>query len=465
MIIDHPVLDARAMYTANEKYAKLYNADKEIRERLRPAHIELLNKLIGVHNFQIGNNNKIAKRIGNNVIKAIDTDNIPSLSVKNPYLKTLSKYDERTIRRHTQRLQESGLIEKVWHGRKRNFEIFISPHLFAIEDSENKKNCLKPNPERILEIHKRTNCPLNTESNRNYFNNKIIHQKESAKADSFEIETKNGNNNGNTENCANPAQLSNSDNPLGLNIPENLLKNWKQKKPSGNNDVAARKADNQASTTKKGAKIYVPDPSRTNLQIVKATIDRKIRERELSPAEKIANREKEIKQMRNSYAVLMLETMIQYIIPEFKAWGNYFATNAANIADDYFGQFDTFSSISNAWSGYLERLTAAKRFKDNNPGYTPYPHIFFNKNNLKNGFENPEWKRNKRKWDKQHRNQDDRRKIEKAIRNLNANPTKRTVDKQIEYLKNNTTNDWALKGFFAVAYKSHKKIMNQKNSN
>ncbi len=466
MIIENPIVQYDVSIAAIEDYFKLYNKDREYSEgRLRPVHKLLMDSLLKSQKYYINKNRKKAKQSNNKAIMAIDSDDMPPVVTNNKKLGGKIGMDGSTTWRQISRLIEAGLLEKTYHGPDREYDLYINIHLFGIVDAENKENRVKPNLHKVLEKSKIAKCNHNTVLNSNYSNNKIIDSMESAKADDFEIETKNGNSNGNTENCANPAQQTNPENPLGLNIPESILKNWKQKKSSSKNDVAARNNPGTTATGKKSAKLHKPDPSKTNLQILKAKVNSQISDKELSYNEKMAKREKEIKQMRLSYAVLMVETMLQYLNPTFKAWGNVFADTVSYVADNYFGQLNTFESIAYAWSGYLSRLTDAKRYVERNPGFTPYPGPYFDKTNLDFGFESPKWKNNRKRWEKQSRHKDEERRIQLAIRNYNANPNYNTLNKQIKYLQNNTSSDWVVKGFFKIAYETHKVLPTKQDAN
>lgn len=56
-----------------------------------------------------------------------DSDELPSLRTNRPALSALTGACERTIYNHIALLWEAGFVVKVWHGRKRDFELWINP--------------------------------------------------------------------------------------------------------------------------------------------------------------------------------------------------------------------------------------------------------------------------------------------------------------------------------------------------
>ena len=115
--------------------------------------------------------------------------------------------------------------------------------------------------------------------------------------------------------------------------------------------------------------------------------------------------------MRRSYAVLMVQLMIEYLLPKtFKIHKSYFNEVVEYVNDNYFGNIQTFIGIERAWSSYSVRLSEARKFKHLNPNYTPYPRPYFDKTNPK-GFDNPEWNKNRRKWKKHKQHQTDQRRL------------------------------------------------------
>jgi len=446
MIIAQPILQKQISDIAFEKYMDIYNLDKPLGERLRGNHLEIMRLL---HHFlmeRISLSRTIAASSRNFAFMKLDMYGQIKITTNNIVIAKKRKLSSRTVQRLMDRLEFANVIIKIFHGRKRNFSIVFNPMLLEIADGIQKENYWKAMPGKAFSLQKKTNCPPNHVGYRNYFNKIIIHKADSNKFEDLQLDT-NGNKNGNTRKCANDSVEPTKENPLGINIPPEILKEWKQ-------NVAPRKnlpqqSESQTNTTKRNDSPDT-DSGKTRLKIIKANIDRQYNTKVSTAKEKLKNAEIEIKNMRRSYALLMVQLMIEYLLPKtFKLHNSYFNEVVDYVRDHYFGNIHSFIGIERAWAGYSSRLEDARRFKQNNPGYTPYPKQYFDKNNPK-GFDNPQWYKNRRKWEKQKRYQTDQKRLMQSIRAYNKNPINEVYQQQIESLRNTVHSESTFNAFFKI---------------
>lgn len=104
-----------------EKFVDRYNADKQLRERLRLNHIALMNKLLEIYQTVLEYN------VANGKLSRRGAP-LPYLSTNNIQLAKGMLCRTRTIQNLRQRLSEAGLItEEVWHGSKANYKLRLNP--------------------------------------------------------------------------------------------------------------------------------------------------------------------------------------------------------------------------------------------------------------------------------------------------------------------------------------------------
>ncbi|MFK5855482.1 MAG: hypothetical protein QM503_05075 [Bacteroidota bacterium] len=451
MIIDQPILQKERSDKAFEKYMDIYNADKPLGERLRGNHLEIMRLL---HHFLMERmrlSRTIAESSGNFAFMKLDMDGQIKITTNNIVIAKKRKLSTRTVQRLMDRLELANVIIKIFHGRKRNISIVFNPMLLEIADGVQKDNYWKAIPDKAFSLQKMTNCRPNHVGYRNYSNKIIIHKADSNKFERLQVET-DGNINGNTRKCAINSLESTKENPLGINIPPEILQEWKQ-------NIADKKSlppqnKSQANIVKG---VYSPDtdPGKTRLNIIKANIDRQYNAKVSTAKEKLKNTEIEIKKMRRSYALLMVQIMIEYLLPKtFELHNSYFNEVVEYVTDHYFGNINSFIGIESAWTSYSSRLEDARRFKQNNPGYTPYPKPYFDKNNPK-GFDNPQWHKNKRKWGKHKLYQTDQKRLMQSVRAYNKNPINEVYQQQIESLRNTVHSESTFNAFFKIVANSN----------
>jgi len=446
MIITQPQLQKEKSAKAFELYMEKYNTDRPLGERLRGNHLGIMRLLFHFLKERLDLSLSIAKASGNPSFMKMDISEPIKITTNNKVIARKRKLSPRTIQRLIDRLEQANAIIKVFHGRERNYSIIFNPFLLEIIDKVNIVKSWKSLPERAFDIPKRTNCPPNHVGYRNIFNNIIIHKSGSIKIEKLQMETF-GNKNGNTRKCANKFVEPTPENPLGINIPAEILQEWKQNVAV--NTPPPNKCNQEPTFENTNNSINL-DPGKTRLKIIKTNLDIQQTNKVLTAKERLKKIESDIRKMRKSYALLMVQLMIQYLAPKsFKIHNSYFIEVVDYVEDHYFGNISTFIGIERAWVGYSARLEDAKRFKQNNPNYTPFPRPFFDKNNTK-GFDNPQWYKNKRKWERQKRYQTDQKRLMKAIRNFNAKPTNSVYQQQIETLRNTVQSESTFKAFFKI---------------
>jgi len=445
MNIFNPILDSDESIYAYDQFTEIFNADRKLGEQLRYNHRSVMRLM---HNFfrkRLQSTAALAKRGEKPSLMLLNTYQPISLTTNNKVIAKFVKVSTRTVQRLIKRLEEANVIIKVFHGWERNYTIILNPLLLFIADAYQKNVFWKPAPNMAFSLQKKTICPPKHVSFGNSFNNKIIHSKDSNKFERFEITD--GNNNGNTGKCANISSMSTTENPLGINMPTKIIDEWKQNIVPVL-DLPPEKHKESKILVK--SNVQEVDSGKTHLKIIKANLDRQQNAKILTTKEKAENAKLEIKNMRRSYAILMVQLMIEYLLPKsFKANKGYFNEVVEYVTDQYFGNIQTFIGIEKAWKGYSVRLEDARKFKLQNPTYTPYPRPYFDKTNPK-GFDNPDWHKNKRKWEKNRRNQTDQRRLMQSIRAFNKLPTSETYQQQIEKLRTTVHSESTFRAFFKI---------------
>lgn len=227
MIIAHPQLQKEKSGKAFELYMEKYNTDKPLGERLRGNHLGIMRLLFHFLKERIDLSITIAKSSTNPSFMKMDISEPIKITTNHKVIARKRKLSPRTIQRLIDRLEQANAIIKVFHGRERNYGIIFNPFLLEIIDKEDMAKSWKSLPERVFNLQKRTNCPPNHVGYRNIFNNIIIQKSGSIKIEKLQVETS-GNKNGNTRKCANEFIESSPENPLGINIPTEILQEWKQ---------------------------------------------------------------------------------------------------------------------------------------------------------------------------------------------------------------------------------------------
>ena len=423
MIIHEPRINFANTQRAFRKFAARYNEGKESSEQLKPAHFAQLYTYVRLLERNIAQNNNQALINGTPKAMAIDTYDLPHLYTNNTEMrKQLDGGHTSTFIRRAERLTKAGAIQKINHGPVRNYEIIINPHLLFIMDMSGSLNTLRPSLEKaeswnstgISGNPKVAKCEQNIVSFQKKLSNKEINnQAESFGNDSSQKDTKKD---------------------TGKDTTGNLAKN-----DFGDSVLAA----------------------------IKLQLEQKKAEKDVPPAtyaERVAKREKEAKQLRMQYATMMVQMMIDYLLKDQTVFDGERKRAISYVSEHYFSQCITLVSIQRAWNGYAQRLEDARRFKETHLNYTPYPYHYFQMDNPK-GFNSSQWKKNKVNWKKQRRNQSEQQKLMAAIRRINKNPNRESLQREIEYVKNNIPDK--LKGFFKIVYDTHGELMqliNRSNS-
>lgn len=443
MILIRPSVHEKASIVAYKEFAKRYNEGKKYSDRLRQPHTAAMGLLFGFYQTNLKRKNDRAAYHKMPMIGILNSSD-PYTVTTNMIVagKENDEIHARTAYRHFARLIEAGAIVKKFRGRERNLSFEINPYLIRIADNQHKTNQIIPDIEQAFAFAKMASCSPNI---RDYtikdINNKIINTKESNKFDELpnKIETGNGNTGSLANNFVGPTE----NNPLGIKIPEEILAEEKTKFVPVTNHQNRPKADR-----------HHPDTTSTRLKIMKLSIDEPEEKGKTALnnyAAKIEKKNKEIKDLQHSYAILMIDTMLKYLNPEFKCWKSYFKTNADYVEKIYFSKYNTFKGLENAWSEYFDRLVGAKKYKEKHPKYTPFPCYYFEDNPTNKGFMNKIWIDRDRKYKKKVRNQKDNRKLMKCVRKFNNNPTQEVYDEQIKYLLENSHYDKNLASqFFAI---------------
>lgn len=441
-----PLINTDLSSEAYDQFTEIYNSKRTLGEKLRYNHRAVMRLL---HNFlrtRQKDNLELAKFSSNSKLSLMDTNRPISVTTNNIVVARYTHVNPRTAQRLLTRLVESNVIIKIFHGREHNFTIILNPLLLYISDLAQKGVFLKPSPNQAFSLPKKTNCLPKHQYYRNNINKIIIHNTDSNKFEDLQLDT-DRNKNGNTGKCANVDVNVSPENPLGINIPKEITDEWKQ-------NVAPKtisQPQNIKPEIEADPKNTVElDPGKTQLKIIKANLDRQHPPKVLTATQRPANAYEEIKNMRHSYAVLMVQLMIEYLLPKsFKVNKGYFNEVVEYVNDHYFGNIQTLIGIERAWTSYSARLDDARKFKQLNPNYTPYPRYYFDKTNPK-GFDNPQWNKNRNKWKKQKQYQTDQRRLMQSVRAYNANPTGEVYQDQIEKLRKTVQSKSTFQGFFKI---------------
>lgn len=116
-------------------------------------------------------------------VEDLNLDDLPGLRTNNVQLAKLANASPRTIQRHINRLQQSGIItRKVWHGSNSSYELWLNPDILLArrrKTVEEAELSLKLAIERYMENERTeqlseelsTNCPHTDSGNNSYTNN------------------------------------------------------------------------------------------------------------------------------------------------------------------------------------------------------------------------------------------------------------------------------------------------------
>ncbi len=431
---------------ALQQYAALYNEfhKDESKEQLKPAHfaqfytyVRLLERNIAQDNMKAFNEKKYASM-------AIDTDAIPHLFTNNTELKKqLDGGVPSTFIRRYERLAKAGLVRKINHGPVKNYEIIINPYMLFIVDNSGAPGKNRPDLQLAQKWGEKWDsdnakiaiCKENIVSFQEPFNKIIIQDKESGKPSISSKDTQKDTQKDTTGNLSN-------------------LHSEEKTKDFGDAVLTAIKFQLE---TKKNGKKSAAEKMREKYGI---SAPKKEENPLKTHAERIKRREKELKTLRLQYATMMVQLMIEYLLPGIEIYAGERKRTISYVAENYFSQCQTYVSIQRTWSGYVQRLNDAKKFKETHPNYTPFPYYYFNKQNVTNGFEGLEWRKNKLKWEKQKRWQTNQQKLMAAIRRINKQQDKNTLQREMQYVKDNIPD--LQKAFFKIIYTNHPDLMAKK---
>ena len=136
LLICYPKVEHKLSQTAFENFTQQYNADKDLKDKLRDTHFTLFCNVLSLYSKSIYNRNKILRESKD--LLAMDPDNAPSLRTNNKELgDKIQGVCKGTIWRRLSRLIEAGIIQKEWHGTTNNYELFINPNFLLISDVNN----------------------------------------------------------------------------------------------------------------------------------------------------------------------------------------------------------------------------------------------------------------------------------------------------------------------------------------
>jgi hypothetical protein len=158
-----------------DQFVKLHNSNTDtLSNQLRQPIVATAIEIIKIYSVSLLKANKI---------QPLDLDNIPPLETNSAQLATMTNVCARTIRRHIQRLLEANVLtEKVFKGRKSNYELRFNSNILLINgvkavnkqelSVDNQKN--KSTDNQFFKTSIRTTCPQPNSSNNSYINNVII---------------------------------------------------------------------------------------------------------------------------------------------------------------------------------------------------------------------------------------------------------------------------------------------------
>ena len=445
MKIKEPKLIFSNSQRAFREYALLYNAGKEKRDQLKPAHFSQFYTYLRLFQRNMAQNNNKAINADDLGAMMLDTDQMPHLFTNNTELrKQLDGGASSTILRRFQRLADAGVLRKIKHGPVKNYEIIINPYLLFIIDESGADARHRINIEKAqkwvdigdLATVKSANCTQNIVSFKNNSNKIIIHEKESATADISSIETK-----------KDTSKKDTTRNLINLSDDKKIKDFGDAVLSSLNKQLLAKKSEIVAE------KISTADKMRQKFGIKEPKPDYA-----LLHAEKMRKKEAEMKTLRLQYAVMMVQLMIDYLLKGINVFPGERKRTISYVAEHYFGQCLTYSGLVRTWTGYAQRLEEARQFKEAHPDYTPYPFYYFNKDNPK-GFESMEWRKNKLKFERQKRWQSNQSKLLATLRRINKNPETATLEREIQYVKDNIPD--LLKAFFKNIYTDYPQLIKQ----
>ncbi len=410
---------------AIQAFARQYNEGKESREQLKSAHLQQMYAYVRLLERNISQRNVELINSGQWAATAIDRELPPHLLTNNKEMsKQLDGGHPSTILRRYERLAQAGLIRKINHGPVRNYEIIINPGILHIIDLSGGAGALKPDPAKAekwaeqwdLENSKIAKRTPYTVSFIEHSNKLIIPQKVSDKSDEILKSTSKD-----TSSMETPERYSANRNEKQIEQEKSCAKKENPPKNFGSSVIAA----------------------------IKTKIEHAQNEAAADYAEKMQKLKQTLEKLRHQYATMTVAMMIDYLLPGINVFSGERKRAISYVEKHYFEHCQTIASIERAFAEYSEKLEAARKFKETHPGYTPFPHFYFQIDNP-NGFNSPKWIRQRNKFEKLKRWQNSQAKLMAAIRRLNDNPTREQLDKEIEYVKHNIPD--LLKAFFSQIY-------------
>lgn len=458
MNIPEPKLIFSNTKRAFQEYAKRYNEGKESTEQLKPGHFAQYYTYVRLLQRNIAQANN--KAINNDAPEsmAIDTDNLPHLYTNNSELaKQMDGGVPSTFVRRFNRLEKAGVVRKINHGPVKNYELILNPYLLLIVDaagttarnSIDLEKAKKWGANKVCDSSKIAKRKQNIVSFKELSNKIIIHHKGSATADISSQDTLKDTK---KDTKGNSATL-----PVSQEEKEKKVAAKKEKEVETFADATLKVINERLNIAKiknEKAKTTTADRMRQKYGFSNEKVNQN-----LSYAEKMKQKEAEMNTLRFQYAVMMVQMMIDYLLPGIKIFKGEKDRTITYVAQNYFGQCLTFSNIQLTWAGYAERLEEARRFKKVHPNYTPFPYYYFNKNNPK-GFDSPSWRTQKNKFEKLKRWQSNQSKLQSALRRIAKEPSRETYQREIQYVKDNIPD--LLKAFFSNIYSDYPELANQK---
>ncbi len=450
MIIPEPKLIFSNSKSAFQEYAKRYNEGQESAEQLKSPHFAQFYTYLRLSQRNMAQSNMKAINKEGRHSMAINTDFLPHLYTNNSEMrKQMDGGVPSTFLRRFERLDKAGVIRKIKHGPVKNYEIIINPHLLFIIDEKGSKSRNKINIELAQkwgsewdsDNSKSANCIENIVSFKEHLNKEIIHQSESGNPDILPLETKKD------------TQKDTTGNLINLRANEKKIAAKKRKNPESFADATIETINYKLNLAK--AKNEANNGPAADKMREKYGFSNKKANKNHTYHEKIKQKEAEMKTMRLQYAVMMVQMMIDYLLPGIKVFKGEKDRTISYVAENYFDYCLTFAGIQRTWAGYAERLQKARYFKKYHPGYTPFPYYYFNKENPK-GFESPDWRRKGLEFAKLKRWQSAQIKLQSSLRRIKKIPDENTYQREIQYVKDNIPD--LLTAFFSNIYTDYPQL-------
>ena len=169
------IIHFSSVFKALDRFVAQHNGTtNRLSDRLRQPVISTAREIIRIYGAFLLKESRKA---------SFNTSNIPSLETNSVQLAKIAHVSPRTIRRHVKRLLEAQILtEKVYIGRKANYELRFNPNILlisgvkAVKNSQksNKNQKIKKTDTQFFKNTIRTSCPQSNSSNNSYTNNIII---------------------------------------------------------------------------------------------------------------------------------------------------------------------------------------------------------------------------------------------------------------------------------------------------